>query len=428
MYTNEPRWKELFIVTIVIFMSVFLLGLGTQNGQLISSKVTYPGTSQRNYFVTPIAQGGGDCLSWDTACTFRTAVSKLSSSFTTSLYLSGGAHETNNVSDATGTTISTNYVRIFGMNNELGNPTTRLVNGHAAATHVLTLTGNYISVNNVSFTNSDQADKNVIMLRIRAAYNDVQRCTFLNSTGDGGGTGILVDNNAAGVYLTDNQFFSMIDSGIEIGAATDIILARTNFYSGGKGLYLSHASTDRISIQDSEFLGLTTGIDYSAAAANSLYLIRSYFGNCTSNVAAVAAYGTTWFESITESGRDGNTYPLTDGVECSTGDGAWTWTAAATTIIPKETLTKPFKLTSVNFQAWNAAQTYKIELLYGKDSANISLGIFEITLGDTAAKAKVDSPLRLDIYVPAYSMVGAKVMSSTAGVDSVTITLGYEPL
>jgi hypothetical protein len=34
----------------------------------------------------------------------------------------------------------------------------------------------------------------------------------------------------------------------------------------------------------------------------------------------------------------------------------------------------------------------------------------------------------LAIYVPAYSMVGVKVMSSTDGEDTITMTLGYEAL
>jgi hypothetical protein len=175
-------------------------------------------------------------------------------------------------------------------------------------------------------------------------------------------------------------------------------------------------------------LGLTTGVDYAAAAANTLYLIRVYFGNCTNNVAAVAAYGATWLETITESGRHGATYPTTAGTGCNTGDGAWTWTAAPTTVIPKETITTPFKITAMHFQSWTDSQTYKVELLYGQNSANISLGIFEVTLGDTGVKGKVDVALPLAIYVPAYSMVGVKVMSNKVGIATLTMTLGYEGL
>jgi hypothetical protein len=384
-------------------------------------------TSQITYFCTPT--GTGDGLSWDTACSFRTAVSKLSSSYTTTIYLSGGTHDCYNGSDATGTTISTNYCRIFGMNNELGSPITRMINSANPATHILSITGSYISINNIAFSNWDQTDKNVIMLSILASYNEVQRCTFTNGSGDSGGTGIFVDNNASWVQIIDNQFFSIVDSGIEINTATDVILDRNSFYIGGKGLYISSAAADRISVQDTKFLGLTTGIDYALAAANNLFVIKCYFGNCTNNSTAVSSYGSTWFESITSSGRGANTYPLTAGVQCDTGDGVWVWTESPTTIIPKETLSKPIKLETIHFQDWNAAQTFKIELFYGKDSANISLGIYEAVLGDPAAKAKVDSQLtNLEIYLPAYAMVGAKVMSNTAGVDYVVITLGYNNL
>lgn len=407
-------------------LALFSMGLSTQNGQLVMNRATYPATSEKTYFVKPTAQGGGDCLSWETACTFITAVSRLSSSYTTTIYLSAGIHDTN--SGVTGTTISTSYVRIFGMNNELGNPMTRLVNSHASATHTLNITGSYNSINNVAFGNAGQTATNVIMLRIQASYNDVQRCTFLTGGGVGAETGILIDNSALGVYLFDNQFFSVVTAGVEFGATTDNIMARNQFYAGGKGVYMSSASADRIFIQDTEFVALTTGVDYAAAAAKNLYLIRTYFGGCTNNVAALADYGPTFLESITESGRHSATYPTTVGTECATGNGAWVWTAAATTVIPGDTITKPFRITTINFQDWNVAQTFKLELLYGDGAATVSLGIVEVTLGDPAARSKVDSALPLNVYLPAYSLVGVKVMSSTDGVDHVDITLGYELL
>jgi hypothetical protein len=266
------------------------------------------------------------------------------------------------------------------------------------------------------------------MLNVRASDNDVQRCCFRNNAGDGGGTGLLIDNSAANIYLTDNQFFNVIDAGLEVGQATDVILARTQFYSGGKGVYISNANADRVTLQFTEFVNLATGIDYAAAADKTFYFMNSQFANNTTNVTPVAKYGTTWLENILESGRHSNTYPLTAGTQCDTGDGAWVWTASATTIIPKETLTKPFKITALHFQSWNAEQTFKFEILYGKDSANISLGIYEVILGDQAAKARVDSPIMLNIYIPAYAMVGIKAMSSTAGVDNAVITIGYEEL
>jgi len=384
------------------------------------------------YYCMPTAQGTGSGLSWEDACTFRTAVGFLDSNKTTTLYLSGGSHDCDNGSDATGTTISTNAVHICGAQPSSANPATRLVNSRAAgaagATHVLRITGTGILISDVAFGNYDQTDKNVIMLNVRSNYVEVSACSFTSVAGDGGGTGILVDNSALGTFIYHCTFFGVIDSGIEFGAATDAILSNNNFYAGGKGIYLSSASADRITVQDCEFLGLTTGLDYAAAAASSLYFVRLYFGNCTANVAAVADYGDTFLESITESGRHSNTYPATAGTECATGDGAWTWTAAPTTAIPGDTLTKPFRLTTVNFQDWSAAQTFKLELLYGDGAATISLGIVEVTLGDPAAKSKIDSALQVNVYLPAYSLVGVKVMSSTAGVDSVTITLGYELL
>lgn len=413
---------------LIIFAAVLCFGASTQNGVVVDNPVKYPGQTQKNYFVTPTALGSGDCLSWENACVFRTAVAKLSSSYTTTIYMSAGIHDTDNVSDATGTTISTNYVHITGAQPSTPSPVTRLVNKNAGATHVLRVTGTYVFISDIAFGQSDQTDKNVIMLNLRANYQEVSSCSFTNITGDGGGTGILIDNSSIGSFVHDNSFFGVIDSGIEIGASTDHLITKNNFFAGGKGIYFSSGSADRVTIQESEFLGLTTGIDYAAAQTKSIYILKTYFGNCTNNVAALTDYGSTFISGITESGRHSNTYPTTTGTQCDTGDGTWTWTASATTVIPGDTLNKPFKITTINFQDWNAAQTFKLELLYGDGSATISLGILEVTLGDPAAKSKVDTQLPVNVYLPAYSLVGVKVMSSTDGVDHVDITLGYEYL
>lgn len=417
-------------VCLVVFVTaVLFMGVSTQSGKVVSNPVKYPGQTQKNYFVTPTAVGGGDCLSWDSACTFRTAVSKLSSSFTTTIYLSSGVHDTDNVSDATGTTISTSYVHIAGAQPSTPSPVTRLVNKNAGATHVLRITGAYNFVSDIAFGQSDQTDKNVIMINLRANYQEVSTCSFTNTPGDGGGTGILIDNSAVGMFIHDNSFFGMVDSGIELGASTDHIIKNNEFYSGGKGIYASSGSADRATIEECDFLGLTTAIDYAAAATKTFYVLKTYFGNCTTNIADAASYGPTWFQDITESGMHRNTYPLTAGTSLSTGDGTWVWTAAAADIIPAATFAKPIKLRHINFQTWNAAQIYKIELLYGSASpANISLGIYEVVLGDPAAAAKVYTPMDLDIYIPARSCVGAKVMSSTSGTDTITVTLSYELL
>jgi hypothetical protein len=380
-------------------------------------------TSQITYFCTPT--GTGDGLSWDTACSFRTAVSKLSSSYTTTIYLSGGMHDTNN--GATGTTISTNYCRIFGINNELGSPITRMINSHATATHVLNLSGSYNSINNVSFFNSDQLSKDVIYVNITGSFNDVQRCTFLNYTGDVGGTGILADGGSLSTYIIDNQFFRLIDSGIEIANTTDIITARNRYYGGNKGTYISSALADRITIEDVNFQGLTTGIDYAAFTGTDLQLIRSSFSKCTNNAIASATYTNTWFTSITTSSRKTNTYPVNAGVSVGKDADAWAW-GDIVQVIPKNTLNVPIRITGINFQGWSDAQTYKMELFYGENAGDTSVGIFEVTLGDPLSKKAVSQLLPLNLFIPANAYVGMKIKSSTAGVDSVTVCLAYDPL
>jgi hypothetical protein len=389
----------------------------------ISNTRSIVNTSQITYFCTPTGTGNG--LSWDTACTFKEALSKLNSSYTTTVYLSGGLHDVG--TSPIGATISTNYCRIFGMNNDFGSPITRMVNSHATATHVLNLSGSYNSINNISFFNSDQLSKNVIYVNITGSFNDVQRCTFLNYPGDVGGTGILIDGGCRSTYIIDNQFFEIIGTGIEVAKASEIVTARNRYYGGGKGTLISDPLADKITIEDVNFQGLNVGIDYAAFKGTNLQLIRSNFSKCTNNVISSITYTDTWFTSIITSTRKANVYPENAVVLVEKNANAWVW-GSKVEIIPKNTIHVPIRLTSINFQDWNAGQTYRIELFYGESSGDNSIGVYDITLGDPSHEKSVNLPLPINIYIPANSYIGVRIKSSTSGKDSITICLAYDPL
>lgn len=419
---------------VLILLALFCLGASTQSGVIVDNPVKYPGQTQKNYFVTPTALGSGDCLSWENACVFRTAVAKLNSSYTTTIYLSAGIHDTNNGSDATGTTISTNYVHITGAQPSTPSPVTRLVNKHAAATHVLRITGTYNYISDIAFGQSDQTDTNVIMLNLRANYNEVSTCSFTNAATDGGGTGILVDNSAAATFIHDNSFYGVLTSGIELAASTDCLLSKNNFYAGGKGIYLSSASADRHIIQESEFLGLTTAIDYATAVGKQLYVLRDYFGNCTTNISDVASWGNgLWVESITESGSHRNVYPnlvsqAATGVTVTTGNSNFTYGAAVTQIIPTATINKPIRIQSINAITWNQdSNVYQIALYYGDTSGTTLIGVYVLPCGAAANNNRTSVSVALDVWIPARSYVGVNAASST-GNKTITLSLGYEAL
>lgn len=389
--------------------------------------------TEKVYYCTPTAQGLGNGLSWESACTFREAVAKLDGT-TTTIYLSGGDHDCDNGSDATGTTISTGSVHVSGPLPSSANPAARLINSAGSATHVLRITGVGLMISDLSFGNYDQTDPNVIMLNIRSSAVEVANCAFTSSGGDGGGTGILIENNALGTFVYNCNFFGVLDAAIEFGATTDAILKYNKFYSGGKGLYLSSASADRITVEDCQFLQLTTAVDYAAAVGKSLFLVRCYFGDCTTNISSVAAWGDgLWLESITESGKHRSVYPLfanglaNAGIAIAGHATAFNW-GNIVQIIPTATINYPIMLQSINATNWTDPGVYQIELFYGDTSGTVSLGVYELVLGSTTAPQRASTPVNVNVAIPARSYVGAKLAGSTAGPDTVYISLGYELL
>ncbi len=408
----------------VIFLAITTLAASYQNGKIVSEPVepdAYRG--QKRYYVTPA--GTGDCSSWTSPCTFRTALTKLSTTLMDVIYVGAGAHDLNNGSDGTGTSVSDNYLQIIGMGNHMGIGS-KLVNSHASASKILTLSGNSIVVENILFNNSAQADKNVIFLTLSGVDQAViDKNYFVNAPGDGGGTGLKIESSCLNLTVSMNWFTNCIDYGIHINGLYGAEFKDNKFFKGGTGIYMQGTSDSGILFEHLDLMGFTTAINIAALSAVSNRFKDTYFCKNTTNITDVSAYDTIRWINVDGGNVVNATYPATDGVALDTGDGVWVWSAMQD-IIPEDTITTPFKIVGINVQDWSAAQIYKINLFVGDTTPTESLGIFEIRLGDPADKKAHVININLEKALPSNATVGAKVMSSTAGVDSVTVTLNYE--
>jgi hypothetical protein len=382
------------------------------------------------YYTKPTATGSGDGLSWNNACTFRTAVSKCLGTRQVIIYVGAGVHDLNNGSDATGTTVSADYVTIkgFGEYEAIGQ-SSQLGNSHASATHILRVTGNRFCIAHIAFDQSAQTDKTAIHLNLRGSYNTVAYCVFRQEVGDGANTGILIDNSSVSHTIGNCRFRRLEGSGIEFGAASRFYLNNNVFWKCTKGLYASSGSADGGIFRSNTYMACTTAWNLAAAVAKEWYSLNATFANNTTNFTAVGSYaGTIFIENAATSRRNVAVYPTGAGITVAKDADAYVW-GDYVDIAAAGTFTKPIKINEINLQNWNAAQIYKIELFYGAASpGTISLGIYEIMLGDPASARRASSPIISNLYVPAYATIGAKLMSSTNGADSIIVTLGYEIL
>jgi len=397
-----------------------LMGQTTDGDKLVTS-LPYETTGQKHWFATPT--GTGDCTTWNHACTFRTAVSKCTSAVHDAIYLGEGAHDTDNGVDANGTTITVDGVTIVGM----GSPwaaNARLVNGYATAATVLKVTGNGFNIRTVDFDNGDQTDENVVFLHINGSdQGNISDCRFTQSATATSGTGVLFDGNSQDYHLGELIFQDIETVAIKTDGASCLHSTHVHVLNGGVGINLAGASDSDMCFKDLDAQELTTAISITGASVDDIIFSKVTLINNTTNIASGGTYGGVSFHEINIAHSAAAIYPAAAGTTVSTGDGSWVWTAAPTTIIPASTITKPFNLFNVNVQETSDAQTYKLEVLYGQATANISLGIWEFTVGkDETINVKLDGAL-----IPANSIVGVKAMSSTTGIDTLTITMSYIP-
>jgi hypothetical protein len=423
--------KRLLVCVSICFLAVCTMGLNTQNGRAIlgTSPIDERFGEQR-FFVTIAATGIGDCLSWATACTFRNVLPKLSPIKDDVIYVGAGDHDLNNGSDATGTTISDNYFHIIGVGNSIGGAA-RLVNSANPATHILRVTGVGGIVENVIFGNTGQPDPNVIMLNIREDFNTVEHCTFTQEPADGGGTAVLIDNSATRVNVMTSEFYNILDAAIKTDGTSMTVISDNTLLKGGKGIYITNAADTDIYIRSLHITGMTTGIEISNGATTGTHFADIYFQDNVSDVTDSGAYAGSHWSAISTTLQTTEIYPAGAGVAITKDKAAWTWGDAAVEIIPASTIPRAFKITGMNVQTWSSEQTFKLQLLHGQVTPSELLGVYELTVGDPTPASRrptTVNPMFKDIYVPANAAVGAKIMTSTAGSDSITITLSYEQL
>lgn len=412
----------LILVGILAFSSVANASPATANGKLLIQN-EYDPMGERNWFVT--VSGTGDCTSWDRACTLRDVLSKLNDDVSDVIYLGAGEHNTDNGSDATGTTISNDYVKIKGVS---GFTHTKLYNGAASADYVLRVTGDNFVIEDITFSNGGQADQEVVYLNLREGPTEINRCIFLQVAG-ASGTGILLDNSSLSHLIRECRFNGIVSYAIQINGSSGINMERLWICDSGNGINVAGENDSIVTLIDSFIGGNTTGINISGTNVTLTSWKGISFCANTTNVTDNGAYGESHFEEIYATYKRTVIYPENAGTSVSTGDGLWTWTAAPTTLIPVDTVTSPFIITDLNVQSYDVSQTYKIEIFYGEATADISLGIFEFTVGSSIAGARNTINLNFkEGVIPANSIVGAKLKSSTAGVDSIVITLSYKTL
>lgn len=417
--------KKIILTLFLVFSIIFPLiatASSTSNGKLVFQN-EYATMGEKNWFVTET--GTGDCSNWDRACTFRTAVTKLSDDKVDVIYLGAGGHNTDNGVDAAGTTISNDHVKIRSVG---GFSLTKLYNGAASADYVLQITGNYFMIEDVTFSNGGQLDTAVTYLRIRAGPSEVDRCIFVQS-GGASGTGILLDNTSTSHLIRNCRFNGIVSYGVQTNGASGINFENLWFCTCGTAINIAGETDSVITFLGGYIGNSTTGIHISGASVSLTSWSGVNFCNNTTNIIGGGVYGSSTFYDIDISYRATKIYPADAGTSINTGDGIWVWTAAPTTIIPINTVTKPFTLTAINIQSFTADQIYKLELFYGQSSATTSIGVYEFTVGSAASQFKSQITVAFSpILIPANSIIGAKLKSSTAGVDTVVISLSYKEL
>lgn len=415
-------------VLVGLLLVLSLLTASTTDGDKLVTALPYETIGQKHWFATP--SGTGDCTTWNHACTFRTAVAKCTSAVHDVIHLGEGVHDADNGGDANGTTIAVNGVTIEGMGSP-GAANATLVNGYATAATVLKVTGDGFNLRTVNFDNTGQTDEDVIFLHINGSTGgSISNCHFMQAATASTGTGIQFDGSSTHYSLADLRFHDIEDYGIRTSGMTHLAARRLHFVKGGVGVSIAGASDGDFLFTDTEIEQMATGVSVTGASVTGINFTQVNFTHNTANISDGGAYDETHFQEANAAHSKIVTYPANAGISVDTGDGAWTWTASPTTIIAADAISNPFYIVGINVPVYDATQTFKVELLYGESVANTSLGIYEFTVGVAAQGIKlwVYHPDIANVAIPANAIVGAKLMSSTAGVDAVEITLSYQEL
>ena len=414
--------KKLITMSILILVYttcfVLLSGATSENGKM-NLNLQYETAGQNNLFVT--ASGTGDCLSLDKASTFQTADSKSTDAVQDVLWLSPEDHDTDNGSDGTGTDITAKNVRIIG-SGDTHQFATRLFNGHATATIVLTLSGHRISLENLRFTQEDKTDVDVTYINITGNRSLIDTCEVRSATGATADIGILYSNGSQYHYVNHVHLRTLQTAGIRTAEADHIEFSELYFEANAIGMDFTHANDGPFFIDDSLFKNCTSGIEIAAGVISVGYN-RPMFLDCTANVGSAGDYDVLHMADLKTAHALVGVYPLGVGVTVTADAAAWT-RGNLTEIIPADTITTPFFLEGLNVQSASATESYQVKVFYGESSAsNVSLGVFEF-VSDRKTGVSMNG---LNVQaIPANSYVGIKLETSSTNADTCVLTFGYK--
>jgi len=380
----------------------------------------YETQGEKHWFVT--ADGTGNCLSWRTSCTFRTAVSKCTDDYQDVIWLSPEDHDTDNGSDATGTTIAAKNVRIVGISNE-HSFNARLYNTAAVVTHVVQVTGHRVSFENIRFNQMNQADLDVILLHISAPRTNIILCQFRGVPGSSTDVGILIDNTSRYHYMSQIHFEDFQDAAIRTNDVNSSEFDELHFHDCNTAIDMTHADDDSLEFTNVDFIGSANAL-VLAAGVDNIRFVDTLFVHNTTNVTDGGTWGGLHFIGVRMGHNRSQTYPANAGVAVAGGGGAWAQ-GALVQIVPAATIATPFSITGFNIQSATANNIYKVEFFWGQATGDNSLGIYEfVDVGGKSTPPPVDMG---HLKIPSNSYVGAKLASSTGG-DAATITINYEAL
>lgn len=417
---NVNSMQKIIFILVLTVVSIFLMGSDTQNGRLRIA-LPYETQGERHWFVS--STGTGDCLSRETACTFRIAVSKCTDDQQDVIWLSPEDHDCDNGSDATGTTVTAKNVRIVGSGGR-HDFASRLFNTAAAVTHVLQVTNGRFSIEGVRFTQDDQLDVDATYLTISNNRSNVILCHFKSDPASTADIGILYDSTSRFHYLEHVHIDDFQTAGIRTNDANQIEGYELHFHDNAVAMDITHADDEAYEFHNLIIKDNVTGVAIAAGAFDIGFCETIFFGN-TTNIVDNGTYGGVCLQG-TELGLTGTlTYPANAGVTITGNAAAWTQ-GNLTQIIPASTITTPFYITGFNIQSSTANNIYKLELFYGEATGDNSLGIYEFV---DVAGASNPPPTSISFQsLPSNSYVGAKIASSSGGGDNAVITLNYKAL
>jgi len=412
------------VSVILLFLSILLIAGRYTSDVNDNQDIRFGRIGERYYFAKPSGTGG--CTSWADACSFRDAVALLDSSYMDVIYVGGGTHDLDNGSDATGTTITTDFTKVVGVCNTHAFCSV-ILNADAAATHVLQVTGDYFTLENMLVAQMDVADEDVTHLYITGKFINISYVEVRGAYGSTAGIGLqLVDN--LGIGLSNVNFINMETIGIELNNVKDLEADYLHIRDCAIGIETSGDTEDSgLLFEDIYFHECTTAISIGANSTDVIFY-RPVFVHNTDDVSDSSAYHELHVSSPKIMNPSPAILPANAGITVNGHNDAWSQ-GTLTQLIAADVITSPFIITGVNLQNATATNTYKLELFFGEATGDISLGIYEFTVGTDFKGAF--TPVNLSLaggIIPANSYVGAKVASSTGGTDNVVITVSYQTL